>query len=197
MNTFKLYLGREQLSSGLSKEITPVKKSDLLTDYDLASYTLGDLDVFGFSDHITSAAHLVLVNMTIPAFFDQSVVYGAKKEIHGLFMISLGDSYPLTKDFVEDNAIIGQFGCPKRVLLQSGKKSYFTWNKMRFYPFVMTDFSAGYYVCDDAGSSSAGYLWPDYNSETEKGVALDYPVTYDPTLGLYITRAAHIELKKI
>ena len=137
---------------------------------------------------------MVISNMIIPAFFDQAprLANGDKTEIHGLFLINLGESADKAKSFVEDKEI-GPYGCPKRLLTLGGDKAYFTFNNQRFYPFIMTDFTIGYFVCD--GKNASGHrpplAWPDY-SENEIGIALDAPLTFDATLGLLITRQARV-----
>ena len=185
----KVYLDKKKLALNVSKSLTANERATVMTDYGLKSYSIGELDFYAFADHLKETSSIVISSMTIPAFFDQ-----CQQEIHGLFLFSLGETYTQAKSFIDDKGI-GAWGCPKRLLLQPGDKGYYTFNNMRFYPFLMTDFTVGYYVCDNGNTPGYGgprYAWRDYVPE-ELGVALDYPLTYDPTLGLYITRGAHIE----
>ncbi|CAD5253813.1 MULTISPECIES: hypothetical protein [unclassified Imperialibacter] len=195
MSTINVYLKRNDLIDRrppVSLNITP--SVDLIPRYGLKEYNLGNMSVLSFEDHILEGRHMVFTNMIIPAFFDQSpmAANGSKTEVHGLFLINLDNSGDKAKAFVEDKEI-GPFGCPKRLLTQEDDKAYFTFNNQRFYPFIMTDFTVGYYVCDGkaATGSQPPLAWPDY-SEYEIGIALDSPLTYDATLGLFITRQARV-----
>lgn len=104
-------------------------------------------------------------------------------------------------EFFTDLKSIGKWGCPQRVLLGVDKKSKlgsgkkmksfsndcFIFNNMRFYPFITKEFLIGYFICD----LNSKDRWKVY-SRREKGIALDDPLMYDPTLGLLVTRGAHV-----
>ncbi|HMJ70796.1 MAG TPA: hypothetical protein VK508_17965 [Cyclobacteriaceae bacterium] len=108
----------------------------------------------------------------------------------------------------------GEFGCPTLLELPSdfsliqttGKKTNykkakgilgsFTFNQMSFYPFLMIDYTVCYFACDAGGSFDWNYR-PDgtlkqRRNEFFPNVAIDAPVTYDATLGIYVTRSAHL-----
>lgn len=168
-------------------QIDVVPDTDLVEEFGLRRYTFNGLSAFCFDDHLDTSSCMVFTNILIPGYFDQ-----VPHEIQGLFLVNLGNSIHKVNSFIEDKEI-GSHGCPKRLLTQPAEKGYFTFNKMRFYPFIMTDFSIGYYVCDgkSAPNHQPPLAWPDY-SEDEIGIALDYPLTYDATLGIYLTRNARV-----
>ncbi|MEQ8530348.1 MAG: hypothetical protein RIB86_00720 [Imperialibacter sp.] len=204
MSTIKLYAKKDDFTSlpPKSTAISITETAAVIPAYDIHEYNLAGLSIYGFSYQVNCVdSNLALASMTIPAYFEEArVVNGKRVDMHGLFLVNMGDSAGYLKEFFEDKRIFGPFGCPKRVLAKAGNgtgvsKEYFTFNNMRFYPFILPDFTVGYYVCDGAVPPRGGEprgAWRPYSPD-EDGVALDAPVTYDPTLGLYITRASHIE----
>jgi hypothetical protein len=128
----------------------------------------------------------------------------------GLFMLkqySYGEN-----SFNTDHPVCrkrGEFGCPltlhipKDAKLQQSRRrgdddevlGYFTFNGMRFYPFLMIDYTVCYFICD-AGSPYDWNRHPDGRVkkpwEIYPLVALDAPVSYDATLGIWATRSAHL-----
>jgi hypothetical protein len=190
-----VYLSKTDIELGVNPTpITITETGDVLKEYGLKTYTFNGLKLYAFADDLANPkSELVLTTMSIPKYFDQN----GQKDIHGLFILSVGlkdANVPRlsAKAFVDDKTI-GQFGCPKRILKQPDQKSYFTFNHMRFYPFINTDFSTGYYVCDDGPVGKQPRLaWPNYDL-TEEGVAIEYPVQFDATLNLYMTRSSRIE----
>jgi hypothetical protein len=196
MQTVSIYFSKTDIED--EKDPTPIninETGDVLKDYNLKSYTCREFRFFGFADDLANPkSELVLATMLIPKYFDQNAL---NKDIHGLFVLSVGIKDPKpanqglsAKAFVDDKTV-GQFGCPRRILKQADEKSYFTFNNMRFYPFVNTDFTVGYYICDHSAGKRPRLAWPNYEP-IEDGVALEYPVQFDATLGLYMTRASHI-----
>lgn len=130
----------------------------------------------------------------------------------GLFILKLFRNYPKFSQPACRKR--GQFGCPELLHLptefslvqtaarksnknkqKGGVLGHFTFNGMNFYPFLMIDYTVCYYVCDAGGT----YDWnrrPDGTfktpSEIFPNVAIDAPISYDATLGIYLTRAAHL-----
>lgn len=204
MPPINVYTRREDFTSTppRPKSFSLNQTASVLPLYDLFEYDMSGIPVYAFAYQINDPnANFALASMCIPAYFDQARTSGSvKQETQGIFLINMGE-VAYIKPFFEDIKILGPFGCPKRVLTSntgaSGQpiEEYFTFNKMRFYPFIMTDFTVGYYVCDAGvvvGNAQPRNAWPPY-SAIEHGVSLDHPLAYDPTLGLYMTRAAHIE----
>lgn len=208
MSTINLYTRREDFTR--HEGLQPVKPKPKISRgkpaipaFDIYLYKLRGLSVYGFKYQIEDPnANFVLASMTIPAYFEEARVVNRKKvDTHGLFLIDMGENPDDLKEFFEDVKIFGSYGCPKRVITSADDKyknasqEYFTFNRMRFYPFILPDFTVGYYACDDCGmgkNPQPRNAWPRYR-RVEYGVALDAPVTFDPTLGIYLTRAAHIE----
>lgn len=188
--TIKLYHESADIKSLAAGTDTLISEDKMvLEDFGLKRYNLGSLKVHAFDDHLTPNAPMVLATMFIPGFFDQVPRDGTDNisDIHGNFLFKLGATVAEGKAFVADKGH-GSFGCPTRLLF-SAEFDCFSFNRMRFYPFIMPDYSIGYYVCD--GTASEPIKWPAYDPQ-EVGVALHYPLTYDATLGIYLTRGAHI-----
>lgn len=188
--TCKTHFNRSSVSTpGGGKDITFQEGPAVMNAYGLKKYIFNDFEFLAFESHFTPDAQIIVVPMTIPAFFYEIPTSpgGDKKEIHGLFLVSIGNSPSEANAFIMDKGV-GKYGCPRRLLVAPGKES-FSFNRMLFYPFVMTDFSVGYYICDVTASEPT--KWPAY-SAAEKGVSINFPVTYDATLGLYVTRDAHV-----
>jgi len=206
MSTINLFTRKNHFSSSRSAATTRPTLTGgkaVIPAVDLYEYDILGMPVYAFAYQLKiENANFVLTPMTIPAYFGESQVSeGEKVDTQGLFLINMGSNTTYLKDFILDKRIFGPYGCPKRVLtseLSSDNKPiqvFFTFNKMRFYPFILPDFTIGYYVCDGQkgpNDSEPRGAWRRYD-EAEDGVALDAPVVYDPTLGLYITRASHIE----
>ena len=200
MSTINLFTKQTDLKN--LKSINPRYRSTeiligdaILPEFDLHECDLGGIPVYGFAYQINDPnAHLVMASMTIPYYFDDMSGDGIKRDtIQGVFLISFGENIQNVSAFVNDAKVFGPYGCPKRVLTTKRFKSFFSFNGMRFYPFVMPNFTTGYYICDAGdGSTIPRQAWPEYD-EKEDGVALDAPVVFDPTLGLYSTRSSHIE----
>jgi hypothetical protein len=152
----------------------------VLQDYGLKSYSSGPFQLLGFDTPglRDPSEFKVLATMLIPKYFEQ-VHYS--HEIHGHVLISIGRD-DQARLFFADLAH-GSHGCPKLVPMEGTQ--FFTFNRMRFYPFIMTDFTVGYYVKDSPPQGR-----PDDNLLSGK-LAIDYPIQYDSTLGLYVTRGAH------
>lgn len=190
-----VYFSKTDIELGVKPTVITINEvGDVIKDYGLKAYTYKELRLYAFADDLADPrSELVITTMIVPKYFDQN----GTSDIHGLFILSAGLKDPANpaisaKAFVDDKTV-GQFGCPKRILKQPDEKSYFTFNHMRFYPFINTDFTTGYYICDDAPQGKISrHAWPNYDI-TEDGVALQYPVQFDATLGLYMTRAAIIE----
>jgi hypothetical protein len=186
--TLDIYYSRDKiLTSTPSIRVDATVGSSRLPYFKLKEYNVSGLTAFAFENGLVfDGNHVtVLTNMLIPGYFANS----GGTDIHGLCLAQLGLP-PDAKAFVEDILSLGRFGCPKRLVMSDpATKDHFKFNRMRFYPFIMTDYNIGYYVCDEGNPQ---HHWPDYNP-AEKGVALDYPVAYEPTLGILMTRAAHIE----
>ncbi len=150
-----------------------------------------------FENTLKDDVTLMAVPMILPGFF-----HGIGPDIRRLFLLRTGVTESGRKknkitDFFLDKLAAGPHGCPTPILMnqshytdRNGKKysyNFFTFNHMRFYPFLMREFVVGYYVCDE----NAKHLhWPKFNPG-HVGIALDYPLAYDPTLGLFVTRGAH------
>jgi hypothetical protein len=205
MPTINLYTRKDHFSSRATASAAPpvTGGTPVIPIVDLYEYDLMGMPVYAFAYQLEiPGSSFVLTPMSIPAYFEEAqVVDGERVDTQGLFLISMGNDPTYTKDFILDRKIFGPYGCPKRVLTSTTNSAkgrievFFTFNKMRFYPFILPDFSVGYYVCDGQkgpNNSEPRGAWRPYSPD-EDGVALDAPVTYDPTLGLYITRAAHIE----
>ena len=183
-----IYYSRADIENRIpSAQINALKTSEKLPYFKLNEYSGSGLKMFGFenglvgdSEHVT-----VLTNMLIPRYFENTI----GQDVHGLFLAQIGLPQ-MAHDFVDDLLSLGRFGCPKRIVIDTNSsKDHFKFNRMRFYPFIMPDFTVGFYICDEG---TPELHWPPY-TPTERGVALDYPVTYEPTLGLYMTRSSHIE----
>ena len=147
-----------------------------------------------FKGTIEKNVTLVAVPMILPAFFEEIGMKGNKKDVRKLFLLRTSATEGDHKsriDFFNDKGL-GPHGCPAAILVRteankdSESRNYFSFNNMRFYPFLMRELTVGYYVCDEGATSCH---WPKYQ-KGDKGVALDYPVAYDATLGLFTTRGA-------
>jgi hypothetical protein len=205
MSTINLYTKKDRVTNRLPASAKPPISggSAVIPEIDLYEYDLNGMPVYGFAYQINNPkANFALTPMTIPGYFREAPkVNGEGVDTHGLFLINLGEDLEQVIKFLQDKLIFGAYGCPKRILTSASNDAgediqvFCNFNKMRFYPFILPDFSVGYYVCDGQnrpdGSEPKG-AWRPYDPK-EHGVALDAPVTYDPTLGLYITRASHIE----
>lgn len=180
-----IYFRRPKQLEGTST-IYVEEVADVLPSYKLKSYSSGPFQLLGFdTDGLKDPSEVkVLATMLIPKYFDQVVALGPGNahEIHGHVLISIGVEAQ-AKSFLEDRAH-GSHGCPKLVEM-GGMLRYFTFNTMRFYPFIMTDFTVGYYVRDRFTPSN-----PE-EDPMKQDIAIDYPIQYDATLGLYVTRGAH------
>jgi hypothetical protein len=107
----------------------------------------------------------------------------------------------------------GQFGCPTLLhlpkdislvqtsspgsaSLPKGILGCFTFNGMSFYPFLMIDYTVCYFACDTGGAFDWNYRsngkLKTRLDEFFPNVAVDSPITYDATLGIYITRSARL-----
>lgn len=188
----RVFLDRSKMTLpyAASLQITPVEDV-VLPEYSLRKYKYNDLILYGFEDQLKSDEFFVIAPMLIPNFFNEvpEDSLRRKTDIHGLFLISVGANDELAQNFGDDHGR-GREGCPYRVL-HGGSKDYFTFNKMMFYPFLMNDFTIGYYVCDDKCGSKSDNAWPPYSIH-EVGIAVESPITYEATLGLYTTRSASI-----
>lgn len=148
---------------------------------------LPDLEVYAFKDTIVDKGTYVLANIHVPNFFKETDP--SQTGITGLFLVSLGDGL----DNIFDNSCkaVGRYGCPTRVVMATAKPS-FSFAGMNFYPIMMRDMSVAFYVCDE---DSKKYDWKlKHGTDFEKlfAVALDQPVSFDPTLGIYLTRGADL-----
>lgn len=147
---------------------------------------LNGLEFYGFDGTIEEGGDYIIANMHIPNFLKQSD--SDSTGLNGAFLISLGDGFP---NILDSNCkAVGRQGCPSRILMGATKSFYF--NGMNFYPFMMRDFSIGYYVCD---ADSLEYDWQkkhDTNFDKMFMVALNQQVTFDATLGIYQTRDADL-----
>ncbi|MEI9918403.1 MAG: hypothetical protein WDO14_06320 [Bacteroidota bacterium] len=191
MPNVNVYFSKTDIALGNAPtQIVLTEVQTILREYDLKSYTNGQYKFYAFTDDLSADDECVITPFLIPKYFDQNTT---GTDIHGMFIVSIGlASRNPAAHFVADKTV-GQFGCPKRVLKKQSDKSFFTFNNMRFYPFVNTDFTIGYYICDNSTPIEPRHAWPLYVA-IEDGVSLDYPMQYDATLGLYLTRAAHIEM---
>jgi hypothetical protein len=205
MPPINLYTRKDHVTRRAPASATPpiTAIKSVISEIDLYEYDMNGMPVYGFAYQIDNPkANFALTPMTIPGYFKEAPkVKGEGVDTHGLFLINLGEDLELVIKFLEDALVFGPYGCPKRILTSTTNDAgqdiqvFCNFNKMRFYPFILPDFSVGYYVCDGQkgpNNSEPRGAWRDYDPK-EDGVALDAPVTYDPTLGLYITRASHIE----
>lgn len=155
-----------------------------------------------FKNTIKEGVTLMAVPMILPAFFKEIGQGKNKQDVRRLFLLRTGvtekDCAPnKRKDFFKDILVNGPMGCPIPILMKpdhytdrNGKKcspNFFTFNNNRFYPFLMREFTVGYYVCDENATKDH---WPEFDPK-DPGIALDYPLIYDATLGLFVTRGAH------
>lgn len=162
-----------------------------------------------FRDMIKAGETLMAVPMVLPNYFEQieKVNEGAsdeasrKRDVRALFLLRTGISQasPETiSGFFGDILHHGNNNCPQLVRVtdeveddkvekKKYSRGYFTFNKMRFYPFLMREFTVGYFVCDDHAKK---YHWPAYDPRTYLGIGVDQPIVYESTLGLFVTRDA-------
>lgn len=148
---------------------------------------LPQLECYAFTGTLAQGKNFVLAHMQIPSFFDRA--NSALTPITGLFLIDLG--LGLENIVGNNDKGRGRQGCPTRVVL-GANLSFFYFNGMNFYPIMMRDFSIAYYVCD---SDSKEYDWtkkhgPDFHKMF--AVAVQSAITYDATLGIYVTRNADL-----
>lgn len=158
--------------------------------------TPGGICVHAFDAQLKPNCYVWMVDMNLPSFFNEISGAGIDSGIQGLFLVGLSDNYR-TPDLYNDKQH-GDNGCPEGIDVGdlSGNtikksspgytKNRFTFNHMSFHPLIMIDSTIVYYVCDQGGPND----WPD-NAYIGQ-VAVDQPIVYDATLGLYITRAAHL-----
>lgn len=147
---------------------------------------LPQLECYALAGTVASGKNFVLAHMQIPSFF--TVANPALTPVTGLFLIDLG--LGLENIVGNDDKGRGREGCPTRVLM--GVRNCFAFNGMNFYPVMMRDFSIVYYVCD---SASKEYDWVEkHASDFQKrfAVAVQHTITYDATLGIYVTRNADL-----
>ncbi len=150
-----------------------------------------------FDKTLEEGATLIAVPMILPGFFKE-----VGQDVRKLFLLRTGITEKECRvnkryEFYIDMLSKGAQGCPIPILLRPGEsesakkgkkysRNYFTFNGMRFYPFLMREHTVGYYVCDEGATK---YHWPKFHPK-DPGIALDYPVVYDATLGLFLTRGA-------
>lgn len=153
-----------------------------------------------FKNTLKDGVTLMAVPMILPDFFEE-IKKEKKGDVRRLFLLRTGvtekECAPNKRiKFFKDTLENGPMGCPIPILMKPGPPrrnpkeyslNYFTFNNNRFYPFLMREFTVGYYVCDE---NAKKYYWPKFHPD-DPGIALDYQVIYDPTLGLFVTRGAH------
>jgi hypothetical protein len=188
--TFKIYYQRVFTTPPSNINLTLVSQSQA-PSLPITVYENGNIPIFGFSLVEDPEEIHVLAMMLMPAYFEET----EGEEIHGLFLFPIGKRGK-AEEFLKDFGT-GAFGCPKPIRMP-GTEGYFSFNRQRFYPFLMTDFTVGYYVRDEVPQGGEAPEWPKPSDEgdlVEIGVSIDHPITFDPTLGLYMTRGAHIAFK--
>jgi hypothetical protein len=166
-------------------QITQGVNPEFPTNPMIGKYLFERTEVFGFKDLLDdpeSNDEFVVVSMLVPSYFEYKTGKPFGAELSGLFIIKVMGQFNGIYDY-EDKQY-GQYGCPQR--LSIGPSEAFTFNDMEFFPFMMRDLSVGYYVCD---SGSSAYSW---KGKKLYNVALDAPLAYDATLGIYVTRGAHL-----
>jgi len=181
----KIYFRRPKLTE-LPETISVTEAGNVLSDYALKNYTSGTFELRAFDTNVfrNDLQIKVQATMLIPRYFEEVQNNELPGEIHGQFLIPIG-TQEIARLFLLDLAH-GSHGCPTLVVM-GGSKKFFSFNNMRFYPFIMTDFTVGYYVRDTPPAGNPE--WPD-DYPSQKNIAIDYPIYYDATLGLYITRGA-------
>ncbi len=140
---------------------------------------------YGFSQLVKEGSDVVLAHMLLPKYFEE--LRGQSQDLHGLFLVGFLPSTDQAKKIVGimmDFMYHGPNGCPWLLNMPAISHNRFTFNNMSFHPFLMIDLTIGYYVCDQGGR----YDWDETN--TLEALAVDDPIVYDATLGLYVTRAA-------
>jgi hypothetical protein len=144
------------------------------------------LELYAFKGSIAEGSDYLLANIHLPNFLRE--MDANLTGIAGLFLVSLGDGI----DNILDNTCkaIGKHGCPTRIVM--GPLKAFSFNGMNFYPIMMRDFSIAFYICD---ADSKEYDWQKkHGTNFDKlfAVAVEYPIVFDATLGIYQTRGADL-----
>ncbi len=147
---------------------------------------MADLELYAFKDSIIKENEYLLANVHLPNFFSE--MDASLTGITGLFLVSLGDGI----DNILDNSCkaIGRQGCPTRIVMGSMKA--FRFNGMNFYPVMMRDFSIAFYVCDADSKQYDWQLKHGTNFDKLFAVAVEFPIVFDATLGIYLTRGADL-----
>lgn len=131
----------------------------------------GALDI----DH---GSKIMAVSMKLPKFFDG---YSSLAErFQGLFLFKTVD--------VTSAKAVGKYGCPIRLYMNSGM-GHFEFMDNNFYPMLTVNGEIGYYVCEKDGE----HTWPeptDPDYYLKHNVSINFPMSYDPMLGLFTTRDA-------
>jgi hypothetical protein len=176
-------------------QMTKYPSGDRIQKHTAISYG-NPLNFYAFKGSIEEAnkkdsGHLHMAHMHIPSYL--SLMDKNQTGICELFLLRVGGDL---LGFTHDKAK-GQFGCPQRVLMNSTDQSLSTYGfhcfefaGMHFYPFITREYVVCYYICD-AGSKE--YDWQEQRDfEKLFSVAVNHPITYDATLGLFVTRSAQL-----
>jgi hypothetical protein len=175
-------------------------------------YYLAHMYVPGyFEEVVTANAHVPVDDKTKKLINNPGL---KERGFLGLFILKQYPTYRRNKSGIVNNSQLeckkrGEFGCPLLLQLPPNPRvtntsrvpkpkevlGYFTFNGMRFYPFIMIDFTVCYYVCDALGPFDWNY---HKNGKLKKAheilpaIALKSPVSYEPTLGIWMTRSAEL-----
>lgn len=194
---------------------------DVNEDIDLGSgsetlslYKHENIHLMGFKSTIKAGEHLIAAAAQIPSYFDEFPdAYRRQGPFCGILMTKIMvDFEKKSKTKIDPQSAFASFmdpsckgkgseDCPYYIQLSGestrGKKerlSHFTFNGQVFFPLLMRAFTIAYFVADE---SSIRYNWdhPDYRGIKPPGgglVAVNSPIRFDPTLGIFVTRNAEL-----
>lgn len=153
--------------------------------------------------------HFVFTTMHVPHYFRG--MDPTRSGLNGIFMVPLAGGLvsmmeKIAADVLAPDEVnaVGRQGCATRILMNAvpsqgsemekdkqRKLNAFEFNGMRFFPFMLREFTVCYYVADKDGRLD---WFVRYKKDFDERfyVSVEERIVYDTTLGIFTTRGADL-----